>query len=316
MLQTSVKVYLQSKMISLKEIKTRIQSVNSTRQITSAMKMVSSAKLHKAQKIINDFYLYEEKLNQILTNFLEFELREDENHSFTPFSEEREVKKVTIVAISSNNSLCGAFNSHIIKSLEKTIEAYSCLGSENIHVIPVGKKISEYAKRLPNVYSESLDGFVHKPKYEPIANFADFLSKQFLEAATDRVELIYHHFKTAGTQLLMRETYLPFHIESAIQLVKESADEENNNPRYLTNYLIEPDPQELIDELIPKVIRLKLYTVLLDSLAAEHAARSIAMQIATENADVLLQSLKVQYNKSRQQVITNELLDIIGGSVQ
>ena len=316
-------------MVSLKEVKTRIQSVSSTRQITSAMKMVSSAKLHKAQKTIGDFYLYQTKLNQILHNFLEFEHREEGGHSFTPFSDERELKKVTIVAVSSNNSLCGSFNSHVIKALETTIEEYAYLGEENIHVIPIGRKVCDYARRFPNVWiaeqfpngivaewcrsnEKSLDEFVNKPAYTDIASFADVLSKQFLQGETDRVEIIYQHFKSAATQLLTRETYLPFYIEKN----QDPVDEELQAVEYQANYIIEPSPQELIDELIPKVIRLKLYTVILDSLAAEHAARTVAMQIATENADILLQSLKVQYNKSRQQVITNELLDIIGGSIQ
>jgi len=138
------------------------------------------------------------------------------------------------------------------------------------------------------------------------------LSNRFLKGETDRVEIIYQHFKSAATQLLKRETYLPFQIEKNHDPLVEDLQDLD----YQINYIIEPSPQELIDELIPKVIRLKLFTVILDSLAAEHAARTVAMQIATENADVLLQSLKVQYNKSRQQVITNELLDIIGGTVQ
>ena len=299
-------------MISLKEVKTRIQSVSSTRQITSAMKMVSSAKLHKAQKTIGDFYLYQTKLNQILHHFLEFEHREEGNHSFIPFSDERELKKVTIVAVSSNNSLCGAFNSHVIKALETTIEEYAYLGEENIQVIPIGKKVCDYARRFPNVYEKSLDEFVNKPTYAAIASFADVLSNRFLKGETDRVEIIYQHFKSAATQLLTRETYLPFHIEKN----HDPVDEDSQDVDYHINYIIEPNPQELIDELIPKVIRLKLFTVILDSMAAEHAARTVAMQIATENADILLQSLKVQYNKSRQQVITNELLDIIGGTIQ
>jgi F-type H+-transporting ATPase subunit gamma len=299
-------------MITLKEVKTRIQSVGSTRQITSAMKMVSSAKLHKAQKTIGDFYLYQTKLNQILKNFLAYEIHEIANHSLSPFSEEREIKKVTIVAFSSNNSLCGSFNANVIKKLEKTMEEYASLGAENMHVIPIGKKVRDYAKRFPNVYDQPLDEFVQKPVYGTIAGFADRLVRQFVDGETDRVEFIYQHFKSVANQVLTRETYLPFPIEREAP----SSDEEIGDLGYQVNYIIEPGPQELIDELIPKIIRLKLYTVLLDSMAAEHAARTVAMQIATENADILLQSLKVQYNKSRQQVITNELLDIIGGAVQ
>jgi F-type H+-transporting ATPase subunit gamma len=278
--------------------------------------MVSSAKLHKAQRQIHDFCLYQSKLNQILTNFLEFEKRHELKHVFIPFSEEREIKKVTIIAISSNNSLCGAFNNNVIRSLEKTVDEYAFLGEDNIHVIPIGRKISDYAKKNPNVYEKSLEEFVQKPKYDVITCFADKLSQQFLEGETDRIEFIYQHFKTAATQSLTRETYLPFHIESATQPVNISFEEEQSESGYEVNYIFEPNRQALINELIPKVIRLKFYTVLLDSLAAEHAARTVAMQIATENADILLQTLKIQYNKFRQQSITNELLDIIGGTIQ
>jgi len=306
-------------MLSLKEVKTRIQSVASTRQITSAMKMVSSAKLHKAQKQIHDFHLYQSKLNQILTNFLEYEKRHDLKHAVIPFSEEREIKKVTIIAISSNNSLCGAFNNNVIRALERAMDEYVCrgLGEENIHLIPIGKKVSDFAKKYPNVYGESLDEYVQKPKYDAITCFSDRLSQQFLAGGTDRIEFIYQHFKTSTTQSLTRETYLPFHIDHAVRRSNgDSGEEDQPDSGYQVNYIFEPDRQALIDELIPMVIRLKLYTVLLDSLAAEHAARTVAMQIATENADILLQSLKIQYNKFRQQSITNELLDIIGGTIQ
>jgi F-type H+-transporting ATPase subunit gamma len=218
--------------------------------------------------------------------------------------------------VSSNNSLCGAFNSQVNKLLEKTVEEYAYLGKENILVIPVGKKVSEFAKRFPNVYDKSLDDFVAKPKYAAAADFAVYLSKLFLDGETDKVEFIYQHFKSAATHVVTRETFLPFHIEREARLLNKSSDQEPDDKSYEVNYIIEPNCQELMDELIPKFIRLKLYAVLLDSLAAEHASRTIAMQIATENADILLQSLKVEYNKSRQQVITNELLDIIGGAVQ
>lgn len=302
-------------MASLKEVKTRIQSVNSTRQITSAMKMVSSAKLHKAQRAVNEFFPYQHKLNEILNNFLEYEKR-DESKLFIPFSTEREVKKVAIVVVSSNTSLCGAFNSSVIKLLESTIEEYSYLGKENILVIPIGKKVSEYACRLPNVLDKELDEFVHKPNYEDIAQFADQLSQMFLTGEVDKIEFIYQHFKTTTTQLLTREIYLPFNISHEVSRLNEDDRRHHEQIEYEVNYVIEPGRQELLDMLIPKVIRLKFYTVMLDSIASEHSARTVAMQIATDNADELLQSLKIQYNKSRQQAITNELLDIVGGSMQ
>jgi len=304
-------------MASLKEVKTRIQSVNSTKQITSAMKMVSSAKLHKAQKMVEEYYPYQKKLKEILVNFLEFERRENVKFDVA-FSEVREVKRVAIVVVSSNSSLCGAFNSNVIKQLDKMIEEYSHLGKENILIIPVGKKVSDYAKRLPNVYEHSLDKFVDKPKYEEVAEFSNTLTQMFATGEVDRIELIYQHFKSTTTQVLTREDYLPFDLDKELDNMGVSEQEQSSEDdiNYEVNYIIEPNRQEFFDLLIPKVIRLKLFTVLIDSIAAEHSARTIAMQIATDNAEELLQELKISYNKSRQQVITNELLDIIGGSVQ
>lgn len=286
-------------MASLKEIKSRIQSVKSTQKITSAMKMVSSAKLRKAQKQIESFYPYEQKLTHILTNFLS---AEEENTSI--YAENREVKRVAIVAFSSNSSLCGSYNSNVAKRLTATINEYSHLEKKNIIIFPVGKKIAQAVKKMGFPISENFEEMADKPTYQASQELADRLMDMFVSHEVDKVELIYHHFKNKSSQTLTQETNLPISLESTSEF--QSAVH--------TNYLVEPNRLELLRELIPKVLRLKLYTALLDSAASEHAARTIAMQIATDNADDLLQELNLEYNKSRQQAITNELLDIIGGS--
>lgn len=289
-------------MASLKEIKSRIQSVKSTQKITSAMKMVSSAKLRKAQKQIESFYPYEQKLTHILNNFLS---AEEENTSI--FAEQRDVKRVAIVAFSSNSSLCGSFNSNVAKKLTAAVENYKHLGKENILIFPIGKKISQSVKKLGFSVDEIFDEMADKPSYKASQELANRLMDMFLNNEVDKVEFIYHHFKSKSSQVLEENTFLPIELDKL-------AETDDVKTKLIPNYLVEPDRKTIINELIPKVIRLKLFTALLDSAASEHAARTIAMQIATDNADDLLQELNLQYNKSRQQAITNELLDIIGGS--
>ena len=268
-------------MASLKEVKTRINSVKSTRKITSAMKMVASAKLHKAQGAIENMLPYQKKLNKILTNFLSADLPIE-----SPYVQEREVKRVAIVVFSSNTSLCGAFNANVIKMMMQTIGEFRTLGQDNILIFPVGKKVDEAAKRM---------GF--KPQ-------------------EDRVEIIYHHFKSMGVQILLRETYLPINLTSVVSEEDRENEEEVQENEIANDYIIEPNAEELIASLIPTVLSQKIFTAAVDSNASEHAARTLAMQVATDNANELIQDLTKQYNKSRQQAITNELLDIVGGSMK
>ncbi|MDD4141447.1 MAG: ATP synthase F1 subunit gamma [Bacteroidales bacterium] len=303
-------------MASLKEIKSRILSIKTTRQITSAMKMISSAKLHKAQKDISDLYPYHLKLNQILCNLIEYETR-DEQKWVIPFSTIKEVKKVLLVAVSSNSSLCGAFNTNVAKRLASITAEYQEKGVK-VAVMPVGKIIKEHLPQNVEVLKDDFNGFVDKPSYDVIMKYADSMAYSFDNGDYDKIEFIYHHFKSSASQVLIRETYLPF-IQKEIPLLSVGEDVgsmKEHKPDYEVNYLIEPDRQTLIKAIVDKVIRFKLYTVFMDSIASEHAARTIAMQVATDNADQLLQELNIQYNKSRQQSITNELLDIIGGSVE
>ena len=295
-------------MASLKEVKNRISSVKSTRQITSAMKMVASAKLHKAQGRIENMLPYQRKLNEILTNFLSTDATIE-----SPYTDERPVGRVAIVAFSSNSSLCGAFNSNVAKMLERTLEEYQSLGRENIQIYPVGKKVEEAVKKLGFVPQGSYQEMADKPSYMQAYELAGTLMKEFLEGRVDKVELIYHHFKSTGSQILTRDEYLPINLD---KVAEEATESTAGKSSFNNDYVVEPSADRLITELLPKVLSQKIYTVLLDSNTSEHAARMLAMQAATDNANELIQDLTKQYNKSRQQAITNELLDIIGGSMK
>ena len=283
-------------MSSLKEIKTRIQSVKSTQKITSAMKMVSSAKLRKAEKTIENFYPYENQLNKLLTNFLSVE-----DEIISPLTVNREIKRVAIIAFSSNSSLCGSFNSNVYKRLNQVVSKFKTIDNENILIYPVGKKVSQACVKMGYEPQGNFEDMANKPTYEKAIQLADEIMRLYNEKSIDRVEIIYHHFQNKSSQVLTSETYLPIQLKP------------HNKGDQRLDYIVEPSRQVIMKELIPKVLRLKLYTALLDSNASEHAARTIAMQIATDNATDLLQELSLLYNKSRQQAITNELLDIMGG---
>lgn len=299
-------------MATLKEVKTRISSVQGTRKITSAMKMVASAKLHKAQTTIANMLPYQQKLNRILTNFLSADLPIE-----SPFVKKREVKRVAIVIFSSNTSLCGAFNANATKMLLQTVGEYRTLGQENILIFPIGKKVEDSAIRMGFEPQGSFATLADKPSYQEAANLAHRLMDLFIAGEIDRVELIYHHFKSIGTQLLLRETYLPIDLTRLTNEEEQlNGSEQNISKQEITNdYIIEPSAEQLIADLIPTVLSQKLFTSAVDSNASEHAARTIAMQMATDNANDLIQDLTKQYNKSRQQAITSELLDIVGGSM-
>lgn len=298
-------------MASLKEVKTRINSVKSTRKITSAMKMVASAKLHKAQGAIENMLPYQQKLNKILTNFLSADLPIE-----SPYVKARELKRVAIVVFSSNTSLCGAFNANVIKMLMQTLGEYRTLGQDNILIFPVGKKVDEAVKRMGFHPQETSPTLSDKPSYQEAAALAHRLMEMYVAGEVDRVELIYHHFKSVGVQILLRETYLPIDLTRAIEEDEQQEHQKEETREVVNDYIVEPSPEELIAQLIPTVLSQKLFTAAVDSNASEHAARTLAMQVATDNANELIQDLTKQYNKSRQQAITNELLDIVGGSMK
>jgi len=320
-------------MPSLKEIKGRIASVNSTRKITSAMKMVASSKLHHAQVAIQNMLPYETMLEHILKSFLAAEAEAQ-----TIFDQERPVKRVALVVFSSNSSLCGAFNSNIIKVMMKAENALSGeLGRDNVEIYPVGRKVAEKARKLGYNVKCDLADLVDHPNVKQCIDLAMELGERFAKGEIDKVELIYHHFKSAGSQILTHKTFLPIDIETELRsdherdltnnvVTKKVQDYLKKNSRTHArmeeevkplndNFIVEPDMHTVLSQLIPKMGHLMLYTALLDSVASEHAARMVAMQTATDNADELLRQLNLQYNKSRQQAITSELLDIVGGTV-
>lgn len=298
-------------MASLKEVKTRINSVKSTRKITSAMKMVASAKLHKAQALIENMLPYQRKLNKILTNFLSADLPVE-----SPYVKAREVKRVAIVAFASNTSLCGAFNANVVKMLLQTIGEYRTLGQDNILIFPIGKKVEEAVRRMGFPPQEAAPTLSGKPSYQEASDLAHRLMKMFVAGEVDRVELIYHHFKSIGVQILLRETYLPIDLTRMAEEAEEQEKSREGAHEKVNDYIVEPSVEQLIADLIPTVLSQKIFTAAMDSNASEHAARTLAMQVATDNANDLIQDLTKQYNKSRQQTITNELLDIVGGSMQ
>lgn len=289
-------------MASLKEVKGRITSVKNTSKITSAMKMVASAKLHKAQKAVESMLPYEQRLYGIMSDFLQNGLEEKLQ---SPFMVKRgEVKRVAFVVFSSNTSLCGAFNSNVIKAFKQLYKEYNTLDKESILVYPVGKKVAEAVVKMGLQPQGDYVSLADKPSFEEATNLAETLMAKYLKKEVDEVVLLYHHFKSTSSQVLTRETYLPLTID-ATKVEKSSMN---------YDFILEPSKEELVANMLPKVLHLKIYAVALDTNASEHAARTIAMQTATDNAEDLLQELTITYNKSRQQAITNELLDIMGGA--
>ena len=288
-------------MASLKEVKTRIASVNSTRKITSAMKMVASSKLHRAQQAIESMRPYERQLTRIMSTFV----GSMEGEVDTAYAAQRDVKRVVIVLFTSNSSLCGGYNANAVKAFVKKVEEYRSRNIEVCRVYAMGKKAAEAVGKLKNFDLVDKRALLDHPSYQEAAKVASELMDLYVKGDIDKVDLIYHHFKSAGTQILTTETFLP------IDLHTDSTEEGATNN---LNFIVEPSMGDIVNQLIPKSLHLRLYTALLDSLASEHAARVIAMQVATDNADDLLRELTLTYNKTRQQAITNELLDIAGGS--
>ena len=275
------------------------------------MKMVASAKLHKAQGAIENMLPYQKKLNKILINFLSADLPIE-----SPYVQEREVKRVAIVVFSSNTSLCGAFNANVIKMMMQTIGEFRTLRQDNILIFPIGKKVDEAVKRMGFKPQETSSTLSDKPTYQEAAELAHRLMDMYVAGEVDRVEIIYHHFKSMGVQILLRETYLPIDMTNVVSEEDRKNKEEVEEHEIANDYIIEPNVEELIASLIPTVLSQKIFTAAVDSNASEHAARTLAMQVATDNANELIQDLTKQYNKSRQQAITNELLDIVGGSMK
>ncbi|AUS05082.1 ATP synthase F1 subunit gamma [Pseudotamlana carrageenivorans] len=281
-------------MANLKEIRNRISSVSSTMQITSAMKMVSAAKLKKAQDAITGMRPYSDKLTELLQG-LSATLDAD---SESKYSEQRELKKVLIVAITSNRGLAGAFNSNIIKEVNLlTSEKYA---NQEVSYVAIGKKANDAFKKTNRVIANESDVY-DDLTFENVAVIAESLMEKFVEGEFDRIEIVYNKFKNAATQIVTTEQFLP--------IVPIEGDVSNE-----TFYIFEPSQEEIIEQLIPKSLKTQLYGGIRDSFASEHGARMTAMHKATDNATELRDQLKLTYNKARQAAITNEILEIVGGA--
>ena len=290
-------------MASLKETKTRIASVKSTLQITAAMKMVAAAKLHRTQQAIVGMAPYQEKLHGILQDLLaDGSVRSAID---SPLLRQGESPRVAVVAFSSNSSLCGGFNATAVKSLLSEFEQLAAegLAPEQIDFYPAGRKIAEAGRKAGFTPAFNASPLLDKPSYEGAAGLATRLIESFEQGRVGRIILLYNHYKSNASQPPVRETYLPLTLPAA----DGSAPDED--------LIVEPDRKEVVEALLPKVLLLKIYTVLMDSFAAEQAARTVAMQMASDNAEELIDQLTLEYNKRRQQAITSELLDIVGGSL-
>lgn len=286
---------------NLKEIRTRISSIESTQKITSSMKLVSAAKLRRAQTSIQYLRPYSEKLNEILKDLSASAGTMDE----MPLFEKRAAEKVILVVITSNKGLCGAFNANVVKAVNHLVEdQYSEQHKAgNVKLICIGKKGNEQLSKLYPViqYNESL---LDNPDFTEISKIGEFLTEGFLNHEIDKVDVVYNQFLNAATQRVTVEGFLPISNLSGTDVENATAHD----------YIIEPSPQEVLEELIPKIMKTQLYKTLCDSIASEHGARMISMTKATDNATEILRDLRLKYNNARQSSITNELIEIVSGA--
>lgn len=286
-------------MANLKEVRTRIASVSSTQQITSAMKMVSAAKFRRAQNAIIGMRPYAAQLNEIIADI------DTGDGVMTPYHAVRPVQTVVLVVVTSNKGLCGAFNSNVLKLAQQRIDHWR-QEKAAIQLITIGKKASELLSRQKDLKVSSYDVLLDSPSFDAIATLADNLLADFADKAIDRVELVYNQFKNSLSQVLSCEQFLPVEPKKATG----SKEEKKKN----NDFIFEPSKEEILREMIPLTLRSTFYRVVLDSLAAEHGARMTAMQKATDNATELLKDLRLSYNKARQASITNEIIEIVSGS--
>ena len=282
-------------MANLKEIRNRIASVSSTMQITSAMKMVSAAKLKKAQDAITAMRPYADKLTELLQN-LSANLDMDGG---SMYSEVREVKKVLVVSISSNRGLCGAFNSNIVKQSVALVQGE--YGDKEVDFVTIGKKAHDLLVKRYKVVSNH-NGVFDNLNFEEVSGIAERLMQLFTDGSYDRILLVYNRFKNAATQIVMTEQFLPIQ------------PTEDNQQQGGADYIYEPSEAEIVEQLIPKSLKTQLFKAIRDSFASEHGARMTAMHKATDNASELKGQLTLTYNKARQAAITNEILEIVGGA--
>ena len=290
--------------------------MSSTLKITSAMKMVASAKLHKAQAAIGNMLPYEQRLSRILADLLASgePVGSDEHIPYFPAKKSQPApqqaaltekpESVAVVAFSSNSSLCGAFNAAVIRKTLAVVKKWEQEGAK-VTIFSMGRKVAEAMRKAGHPTPADYMKLADSPSYDGAAALADSLIAAFDEGRFMRVELVYNHFQSTASQPTRHEVYLPF-----------SAPSEDAVERNPVDFIVEPSREELIAQLVPTFQRLRIYTTLLDANAAEHAARTVAMQTATDNGNNLLQELTLEYNKSRQQKITSEILDLVGGTLQ
>ena len=281
-------------MANLKEIRNRISSVSSTMQITSAMKMVSAAKLKKAQDAITAMRPYAEKLTELLQS-LSATLDGEVGGSFTT---QREVNKVLIVAVTSNRGLCGAFNSNVIKQAKLIADSYA---GKQVDIFAIGKKGNDALSKTNKIAGNKSEVFDNLT-FDNVAEIAQILTDKFTSGEYDKIQIVYNQFKNAATQIVQTEQFLPL------------APIKSDKPVSTGDYIFEPSKEEIVLTLIPKSLKTQLYKAIRDSFASEHGARMTAMHKATDNATELRNQLKLTYNKARQAAITNEILEIVGGA--
>ena len=300
-------------MPSLKEIKGRIGSVKSTLKITSAMKLVASAKLRKAQVAVENMRPYRQRLDGILADLkAEIAARQEREEPVGEISTlytapRQEKRSVAIVAMASNSSLCGGFNANAVRLTLETVERYRREGVTDITVFSIGRKMADAMKKCGFPSPEDFTKLAEQPAYEGVSALGASLMEAYAEGRFDRIDIVHNHFVSSASQKPVCEPFLP---------AAPVAPDEAGKPASGRGFLVEPSPEEAWNQLLPLVIRLSLYAALLDSIAAEHAARTIAMQTATDNGEDLLDDLTLEYNKGRQQKITSEILDLVGGSLQ
>lgn len=285
-------------MANLKEVRTRIASVSSTQQITSAMKMVSAAKFRRAQNAIIGMRPYAAQLNDIIADI------DTGDGVATPYHAQRPAQSVVLVVVTSNKGLCGAFNSNVLKLANQRIAHWRAEGAA-LRLVCIGKKASEQLSRQKDLKVASYDELLDSPSFDAIATLADTMMADFVDKSIDRVEVVYNQFRNSIAQDLVCEQWLPVGAGGT----KERGGRKANN-----DYIIEPSKEEILREMIPLTLRSTFYRMILDSLAAEHGARMTAMQKATDNATELLKDLRLSYNKARQAAITNEIIEIVSGS--
>ena len=285
-------------MANLKEIRNRIASVSSTMQITSAMKMVSAAKLKKATDAITEMRPYSNKLTELIQKLTKTN-QELESNSFT---EVREIKKELLIAITSNRGLCGGFNSNVIKAIHEITHSKTKVKTS---VISIGKKGSDLLSKKYNMHS-SYDDIFDNLNFESVSKIVDGILNEFDEGKYDSVKIIYNRFKNAATQTVTSESFLPILTNKEKNITDSHSDS--------SDYIYEPSQKQIIDQLLPKSLKIQLLKSIKDSIASEHGARMTAMHKATDNAQELRDQLKLSYNKARQASITNEILEIVGGA--